>query len=205
MKINNGTVLLFFISVNFVSVQAQKNSEWKIVKDQQGVEISYRWLTAANDARAREMRTIFHIPAQVPAIVKQFKDPEKYQEWQPAVEKCTINMLTEDRWDTYVKFDLPWPFKSKDLVTRTNFSEAESYSTISILSTPKARPEVENVNRINDLKAEWKLFPMHNGSTKVIYTTISYDKPEFPRMIADPILQKKLIESIGLLKSRATR
>ena len=204
MKIRNSIAPFLIVLLIFGTVQAQEPSEWKVAKDKHGVKISYRWLTAPNNVKAREMRAEFHISADVPRIIKQFKDSSKYQEWQPGVEECDILMVTENRWDTYVKFDLPWPFNSKDLVTRTNFLETENHSTLSILSTPKAKAEYKNVNRIQDLKAEWKFIPVGNGSTKVVYTTITYDEPEFPRMVVDPILQNKLIESVGLLKALVT-
>ncbi len=205
MKITNNIATFLVILLIFGKVQAQEHLEWKLARDKQGVKISYRWLTAPNNTKVREMRAEFHLSAEVPEIVKQFKDSAKYQEWQPGVQECDILLLTENHWDTYVKFHLPWPFSSKDLITRTDFLEAENHFTLSIYSTPKAKAEHRNVDRIKDLKAEWKFIPVGNGSTKVVYTSITYDEPEFPRMLVDPILQNKLIESIGLLKALVTQ
>lgn len=203
LKIRTLNVLVFCMVLG--NIYAQNNSDWEVAKEKEGVTISYRWLTSPKNIKVREMRAEFDISAEVPGIVRQFNDPLRYKEWQPAIKVCDIDKDSENQWNTYVKFDLPWPFKSKDLVTRTNFSKSGSHSTLKIVSTPAAKAEFKNVNRIKDLTAEWKFIPMGKENTKVIYTTITYDKPEFPRMLVDPILQNKLIESIGLLKALVTQ
>lgn len=178
----------------------EKKSEWELIKSENNIDISYRWLQVSEQQKIREMKVEFTVESNVSMVVKQFTNSTNLKKWQTSADECKISDISGNEWLTYLSFDLPWPLKSKDLVTQNELIKTENYSLIKMTSTPNAKPIRKDKNRINSLESEWKFFPLKNGNTKVVYTTLTYDKPEFPRSVTDPIIQKKLIQSIDLLK-----
>ncbi len=192
-------MILFFP----LSFSQTKKSEWVLAKAQNDINISYRWIFLKNDQKIREMKTDFFVQTDVNSILKQFTNSSKLKNWQNSADECKVTKSTENQWKTYMSFSLPWPFKNKDLVMQNQLVEAEKFTLIKMKSDPDAEPIYKNKNRIYSLESEWKFLPQKNGTTRVIYTTLTYDKPEFPRYVTDPIIQKRMFQSIELLKKHA--
>lgn len=192
---------MFFLS--FINAQ-EKQTAWELAKSENNIDISYRWIEVSKKQKIREMKVEFNVVAEVSLILRQFTNSSNLKKWQSSVDECKISDVSGNHWLTYMSFDLPWPLKSKDLITKNELIETNDFSLIKMTSTPNAKPYHKGKNRINSLESKWKFIPQKNGNTKVIYTTLTYDKPEFPRSVTDPIIQKKLIESIVLLKKNVS-
>lgn len=195
-------IFLIIILNWFYIGNSQNYSDWEIEKKENEVEISYRWITSSDHSKVRELKAEFFLNANIPVIIDHFQNSHKLKNWQIS-EECKITMFNATSWQTYLKFKLPWPFKSKDLVTINKIEEKDNFLIITSESSPKTIPEKDHINRIQSLKSEWKLIPSGIGRTQIIYTSISYDKPEFPRIIADPIIQDRLIKTFDLLRDNA--
>lgn len=185
------------------SYSQTKKTEWVLAKTQNNVNISYRWIFLKNDQKIREMKTEFFVQTDVSSILKQFTNSSKLKNWQNSADECKITKSTENQWTTYMSFSLPWPFKNKDLVMQNQLVKSDEFTLIKMKSDPNSEPISNSKNRIYSLESQWKFLPQKNGTTKVVYTTLSYDKPEFPRSITDPIIQKRMFQSIELLKKYA--
>lgn len=198
---------LFFILcvILIYPLFAQNHSTyWKLAKSKDGINISYRWIHLTKESKVREMKTEFLVNSDVNNLVKLFTNSSQLKKWQTSVEECDISNFKQSEWLTYLSFDLPWPLKSKDVVMKNELLTSKTSTSILMKSVPEAKPLYKNKNRIKSLESEWKFIPQKSGKTKVIYTTLTYDKPEFPRSITDPIIQNNLIESIVLLKKYAS-
>jgi len=182
-----------------------KKTEWSLAKSKNNVDLSYRWIYLAGEEKIREMKAEFTVNADVNSILNQFTNSSNLKKWQNSAEECKVTKHSENQWNTYMSFSLPWPLKSKDLVVENNLRKSAGYILLQMSSKPESEPVYEGKNRINSLESEWKFIPQKSGETKVIYTTLTYDKPEFPRTITDPIIQKKLFQSIDLLKQYASK
>lgn len=192
---------IFFLS--FINAQ-EKQTAWELAKSENNIDISYRWLQVSKKQKIREMKVEFNVDAELSLILQQFTNSSNLKKWQSSIDECKISDVSGNQWFTYMSFDLPWPLKSKDLVTKNELVKTDHYSLIKMRSTPSAKPYHKDKNRINSLESEWKFITQKKGNTKVIYTTLTYDKPEFPRSVTDPIIQKRLIQSIGLLKKNVS-
>ncbi|MDT0645081.1 hypothetical protein RM545_00120 [Zunongwangia sp. F260] len=196
--------ICFILILNcfFIQGNSQNISTWEIKKVENEIEISYRWLTSTEGIKVREMKAEFFINANPPEIIEQFQNSEKLKKRQISKESI-IKILGPEFWQTYLQFRLPWPFKSKDLITINKIIEGDKQFIIKSESSPNSISKKDNVNRIESLQSEWKLIPLNSGITQVVYTSISHDKPEFPRAVADPIIQDRLIKTLNLLKENA--
>ena len=193
--------LVFFLS-SFYTGNSQNFTDLEIEKKEKEIELSYRWLIFKDQSKVREMKAEYFINANIPVIIDQFQNSQKLKNWQIS-EESNIKMLGLKTWQTYLKFKLPWPFKSMDLITINKIVDKDDFLIIISESSPTSHPVKDNVSRIQSLRSHWKLIPSGIAKTKIIYTSISHDKPEFPRIIADPLIQDRLIKTLVLLKENA--
>jgi hypothetical protein len=193
------------VSLFFCCTLCAQNSvsEWVLEKEEEEIRISYRWIRPASQSRVREMKAEFTVDAPVTTIVEQLQNSEKIRNWQTSIQKCEVTELEDQQWLTYLQFELPWPFRSKDLVTRNTLLKDGKNTIINSKSTPDAVPVKNKVNRILSMDSQWNFNPLQHDKTFVVYTTISYDEPEFPRFIADPIIQNRLVTTLGLLRKNS--
>jgi len=188
-----------------LSFSQTKKTEWLLEKSRNNVNLSYRWIYLADSEKIRELKAEFIINAQIDSILNQFTNSSNLKKWQNSADECKVTKYSDTRWETYLSFSLPWPLKSKDLVVENKLTKYTDYTLLRMSSSPNSEPIYEEKDRINSLESEWKFIPQKNGKTKVIYTTMTYDKPEFPSVLTDPIIQKKLFQSIDLLKQNASK
>ncbi|MFV8838272.1 hypothetical protein [Salinimicrobium soli] len=202
-RINIMAGLLFSCSLSLFG--QGEISDWVLEKEEDEIKISYRKVELPGKPEVREMKAEFLVKAAIPDILEHFRSPAKLIKWQTSTEECTIKELEPEQWRTYLRFDLPWPFRSKDLVTHNSLRKGAGTATITARSTPNALPQKNKTDRILSLECQWSFRSAGEEGTKVIYTSISYDEPEFPRFIADPVVQRRILKNFGLLRENAEK
>ncbi|MEE9363530.1 MAG: hypothetical protein V3U92_13110 [Cellulophaga sp.] len=201
MKKIKSNIIILFCLTSYYS-HAQYFTDWKLAKFENNTQISYRWVTSKNGKKAREMRTVFTANAPISLIVNQINDASNLKKWLKTIYMCSIELHSPTQWETYTLYKLPWPLKSKNLVTKSEWIETETHSIVKTVNLPNSKPKTKNSNKIHSYSEEWKLIPLSNNKTEVIIKSISYDKVKFPRALTDPIIQNKMIASIELLKKQ---
>lgn len=195
-------ILLFSIFLSETGYPQEAASDWKMARDEKDITISYRWITTSGGRKAREMEAVFTIDTDVAILIEQFRDVKKFLQWSVTAHHCDIKLHSPTQWESYIQFHLPWPFRSRDLITRNELTVTENASILKMNSTPMARPELQHTKRIVSYRATWKFVPVHGKKTRVIHRVVTADKPEFPRAIADPVIQAKLIASVEKLRKQ---
>ena len=179
-------------------------SNWKLAKQSEDITISYRNVKVGDTLKTRQMRMTFTVRSDKETLISMFKDSEKLSAWTTGAEKCEVlNIETDSTWTTYTLYDIPWPFKQKDLVAKDELSETASATIINLSSEPRQLPLYQGVSRLEKFEGHWKFTELINGDTKVEFVTISFTKPVVPRFIQDPIIQGILIDSVNELKDLA--
>lgn len=146
------------------------------------------------------MQAALTVDSEPQKIIAQFTDAKRLKGCSSSAEVCEVVPGVTNHWQTYMRFGLPWPFQSTDLVSQCVLMVKDNVSVVKMNSIPTACPVYKSVSRIHSLQSEWKFIPMAGGRTKVVYGTLTYARPEYPRYLTDGIIQNKLIQSIGLLK-----
>lgn len=175
-------------------------TDWKVAKQSGEVQVSYRFIMVGDTLKTREMRVSFSVEAEPDSIVTMFNDASKFYAWSAGIEKCDIIQVDSSSWVMYNLYDVPWPFKQRDLITEYRLVHSDSKTTLIMTGKPNLLPEYEDVMRMKLYEGYWSFEPLKNGLTHVEFHTISFTDPILPRFLQDPVLQNTFIKSINRLR-----
>jgi len=152
---NIKSIGIVFLTLISFATRAQSNSTWELAKSKYGTEISYKWVTSSDGKKARKMKTSFVLEASDSLIISQIKDSSLLKKWSKTIDSCSTTSLSPRQWKTYTRYKLPWPIKSKDLVTESQWTKTATESYLKTTSAPSAIPTSKNSNRIQSYIEEW--------------------------------------------------
>lgn len=175
-------------------------TEWNLARRNNNISLYYRWLKLDNGQKTREIKAIFEINATVEKIIPQFTSNENFSRWAVGIKECGIEQFNDTLWYTYTVMNYPWPFKEKDLITRYAAHNCLQKTTLNIEAVPNFRADIPGIERIKNYEGTWEFYSNKNRTTRVVYQIVSFEKPMFPRIIQDPVVQKILIKSLNELK-----
>ncbi|RLD18250.1 MAG: hypothetical protein DRI69_10645 [Bacteroidetes bacterium] len=179
-------------------------TEWKVAKQSGEIQVSYRYIMVGDTLKTREMRVSFTVEAKPDSIVSMFNDADKFYEWSAGIEKCNIIQTDSSSWVMYNLYDVPWPFKQRDLITEYKLVKSDSKTTLIMTGKPHLLPEYEDIMRMKLYEGFWSFESLENGLTHVEFHTISFTDPILPRFLQDPVLQKTFIHSMNKLRALLT-
>lgn len=193
-------ILFLNTIIAYSAISQEVLSNWKLDRESEDIRISYRHLLVGDTLETRQMRITFYIEAMPDKLIPMFYDADLLSEWSAGTKECKVLQYDTNTWSIYNLFDIPWPFKQKDLITEYRMIRSDSKVNLYMSGKPKLLPRFEGISRIEKYEGKWEFAPMGQGKTKVELTTISFTKPSMPRFIQDPILQNVFIDSINMLK-----
>jgi len=203
MKIKNVfllTLLLVFVQTEHYGHDIVTN--WKLAKQFEDIEISYRSIKVGDTLKTRQMKMTFMVSSNTEMLITMFKDSDKLTAWTAGAEECRIlNDETDTSWMSYTLYNILWPFDQRDMITRYDLTETSSVTLLNLTSVPTQLPNYQGVSRLDKFEAYWTFTDLGNGTTEVEFISISLGKSIIPRFIKDPIIQGVFIDSVNELKS----
>ena len=176
-------------------------TDWKVAKQSGEIQVSYRFIMVGDTLRTREMRVSFSVEANPDSIVNMFNNADKFYQWSAGIEKCEIIQADSSSWVMYNLYDVPWPFKQRDLINHYKLIQSDAKTTLKMTGKPNLLPEYDDVMRMKLYEGYWSFEPLKNGLTHVEFHTISFTDPILPRFLQDPVLQKTFISSMKKLRA----
>ena len=105
----------------------------------------------------------------------------------------------------YIRFDVPWPFKNRDLITeiKTFEDRNKGYTDVYFSAKKDMLREYNNTIRLSSYEAHWKVSLLPGGKTKVSFSVYTDTEPVVPRWMQDPVTEnlfkKNLLNLYDLL------
>jgi hypothetical protein len=193
------TLIFLLCIVSYPSFAQEVLSDWETARRSETVELQYRWIRVGDTLKTRELRTLFNVDAPVPAILKNLSTENNFQLWSVGVEHCQKIDQSGNSWIMYSLFDIPRPFKQRDLITKYTVEQTGNQTLIKMEAVPEYLPQVKGVDRMNNYSGYWLLEDIGFNKTMVKFHSTSFTMPVFPRFIQDPVLQRMLINSFETL------
>lgn len=177
-------------------------TEWELDRTSSNIEISYRYLMVADTFKTREIRIAFFVDAEPEDLIPMFNNAANFSSWSAGLEACEMINYDTSQWILYNRYDVPWPFKQQDVVTRYTIEQTDSVTTLHMIGTPEYYPRLEDVVRIDKYEGYWQFVHTGDNRTYVEFHTIAFSKPIAPRFIQDRVVQNTFIKSIKQLKHK---
>ena len=193
------TLIFLLCSISYPLFGQQILSDWETARKSETVELQCRWVLVGDTLKTRELRTLFSVDASIESIVKNLSTESDFQNWSVGVERCKNIEQTNNGWIMYSLFDIPRPFKQRDLISKYSLEKLGTKTIIKVEAIPDYLPKEKGVDRMNNYSGYWILEDMGQNKTQVEFHSISFTKPVFPRFIQDPIIQRMLINSFETL------
>ncbi|MEN0048161.1 MAG: START domain-containing protein [Bacteroidota bacterium] len=161
-------VLFFFLLVFSNQLLAQTN--WKKAYDEEDVLI-YTRTTKEGLFEFKASTTYNYAVEKVLAAIRDFKS---YPEWSYKTKEFRLlERLSEDEHYAYSVVDFPFPMKDRDLVMLSKTSYLSDKSIFIQMESVADKMEETDYVRMEGIKGFWKLIPLSDKKTKVVYQIAS--------------------------------
>lgn len=195
MKFPIMLIMLTIVLFRFVFAAKPDNNAFKLVKKEDNIFLYERWISTGKGEKVREIKAVFLVRAAKENIIRVLKDETSGKSWNVNARDYRV-MLTADanRWISYIRYDIPWPFDDQDCCLAFH----QSGNEVSFESTAhRAFPENGNMTRITGTRGKWVLEDMHSGNVKITYLVTTDRSKKIPRWVSDPIVHSNLVKTMA--------
>lgn len=197
------SVILFAFGAFAFPVSFSQEKTYTFIKKDKGVSLYYRWIITPDKHKVRELKAELEIHSSPEKIISVIRNDKQATHWMKGTSEVNrLGKYSEDQWQFYVQYEIPWPLSNQDCVIQYDIKkEADGkYYHIGMKGLPSYIAEKEGVTRIQHLQGVWKITPINKNSCKVEYAVHSGQAPKFPRWITDPIIQGNFINTMEAFK-----
>jgi hypothetical protein len=159
-NIYNRLIILFFTLSISISTIAQ---EWEPAMKKDGIFVYTREESTSN-CKAFKGETEVH--AELSAVIDLIENVKNFDRWDESVSEIQVLEHEAGRMiKYYVVYDVPWPFKDRDLCVEANISSDQDTGARLFVakSAPAAVPLNDDNVRITDYWQKWIIRSMDNG------------------------------------------
>lgn len=149
---------------------ASAQSEWKLAKSREGIEIYLRDVPGSNLQEFKGVVTLAN--TRLSSLLAAFDDPSTHPGWMyECIDAKVLKKINLHERINYTVTHAPWPVWNRDLVTHSRISQDPVTNTVVITLTglPDYLPPAPKLVRIPKMSATWTFKPMDGGDIMVIY------------------------------------
>lgn len=182
MRFLGNYLLLLFVILSF-AIKAQEN-KWQLEKNEDGIKVYIRESDVSSFDEFKGICTFHASPKQILVIILH---PSDFTSWMPDVCKSKmLKKISAKEQIDYIENSAPWPVKNRDAVVERKVTyQKDSSVTVNMQAKPDYIPEKDGIVRIQKMHGFWKLIPVSNDSTKVIFQVLSDPGGELPSWLVN--------------------
>jgi hypothetical protein len=147
-----------------------KAQDWELKKNKEGVKV----YTKSNPISPFDLlKAECNINVGTNQLLKLIFDVSRHTEWvYNSVQSVTIKKISQYDIIYYGETYAPWPVSNRDLIIHlTAITDSTSgICNITAISEPTLKPLVDGKIRVPRSISKWKLTPINDQTTHVIYT-----------------------------------
>jgi hypothetical protein len=181
----SGLIALIFLATCCLSGRISAQEEWEFVTEKDGIKVYTRQENGTNFKSFKGETDLMSTVAEVLAIVQ---DVEKFSDWDEDISQIKIIEQEKDKTlKYYVVYNVPWPFKDRDLVVDAQISTDSLTGTGLVIarSAPDSFPVDEELVRIMAYHQKWVIQPLANGIAHLTLEGYADPAGDIPAWIAN--------------------
>ena len=182
---------------------AAQAEDWKVAKDEGGINIS---LSEVAGSKYKAYRGITTIKASVAKLRGLQEDVVGACTW---IHECKSQKLLKydgaKTW-TYTQFNTPWPVTPRDSVLLvTSEQGADGTLTRTLKGEPTYIPEEKGFVRVAQVEGFWKFVPKGADQTEVTYQVHTEPGGSVPSWLANKFVVDAPFNTLKALKEKAEK
>jgi hypothetical protein len=147
----------------FASSLAWPAGEWRMEKDQDGIQIYSRQVEGWS---IREFKGVTRIDARLSSVVAVINDIEASREMMQLPTDASIyDRESDTRYRWYSKVDMPWPMTDRDILNQREIVQGTGSGSVTITDTAlkDVLPRKKGLIRLERSSQVWTLTPEAGG------------------------------------------
>ncbi len=160
--------LLLLMILLFLAPTLQA-SEWRLVRDQDGIQVFTRKVEGSPIAQSRAVVTL---ETTLPPLIALITDGDNQQRWVDSVDESrTVRRVDASKAYVYTISKAPWPVSNRDAVVLTELFRNPDSPVVEIRShaVPDLLPEEKGYVRVKMVDFRWRLTPLADNRVEVRY------------------------------------
>ena len=208
MKMKKFIILFTVLSIYSKSGRSDKPNDFIKLKEENGIQLSSRWIPAPGDRETRELKAEFEVDAEPSGILDLLRNEQQALLWMQGVKEMKVYPSgNQSEWYVYLLYNIPWPFNKQDCIIRYCLvkDSGEEKIRLKLEGTPEYMAVRDGIERIPHISGNWIISKTSDGKCKVEYSVFSFQKPRFPRWATDPLIQNNLIQTMVSIRELAEK
>jgi hypothetical protein len=198
-------ILLCWLWPTIVSITAVQAEDFKLVGREKQVSLFERWIPSSKGMTVRELKAVFVVHSDIPAIVELLQDERRSARWNVNADDSRILKTgAKDQWISYARYDIPWPLDDQDCCLAYQLAGDFNRTVISFRSiSSRYFPVSTDVERITGVRGKWILQKEKDNNIKVVYLITTDRSKKVPRWLSDKIIHSNLYNTMAAFKAMA--
>lgn len=191
-------------SVVLIALTLFAQDTWKLERDKNGIKVFTR-KTPKVSMKESKTEIFFNSPPE--QLIKFFKDVENHKSWMHRISTSDLLKKTNDNeFYAYYIASAPWPVSNRDAIVHYKIKkEANGDFVVIATGMPEEIPQQKGLVRIPKLYSTWEFLKQPNGTTKLIYTSLSEPGGGIPEWLANSGATDTPFNTVAALKAKVEK
>lgn len=179
--------LLLLMVVLFLAPTLQA-SEWRLLKEQDGIQVYTRKVEGSPIAQSRATITL---KAEMPSLLAVITDGDGQHRWVDSVDESrTVRRIDATKAYIYTVSKAPWPVSDRDAVVLTEVFRDPASPMVEIRThaVPDLLPEEKGRVRVRMVDSRWRLTPLADNRVEVGYLLHSDPGGQIPAWLINSMV-----------------
>lgn len=164
-------------------VTAVQASEWDLATEEDGISV---WTSSIDKQRINSFRAEAVLDHSLTKVLAALRDVDRYSEWMSDCHEGNIFSRTdENNYSSYMRWDLPFPFKDREFVQRVSIEESADRIEMNVSPIPDDLPINSKYVRVRSAQIQWVLTSLGNNKTKTVQTGYADPAGRLPTSITN--------------------
>src|ERR1035437_6957190 len=197
-------ILLFLVFLNLIPVSGLLAQSWSFMKEKDGIKVYTR---RESNSSMKSFKGDVTFKASLQKVYSMLGNDKNNDWWDKAITDVKVLGFKENKYiQYYLIYNLPWPFKKRDIVTETTIttntvSGVRIYTAIPL---PNKVPEKSNLVRIKEFNQTWTVEPQEKGTIHVTLEGSVNPGGSIPAWLYNMVITEAPLKMLFSLREKST-
>jgi hypothetical protein len=169
--------------------QFKISSEWTLESNEKGIQTYTKYLEGKS---LRAFKVVTSVDSPLPQTLMFLNDSSQFDRWINMIKSARILQQTDPDGISYNHMitQIPWPIRNRDVVVKASivYNKDKGEVLIKSVSAPDFIPVDEDLVRIRESVAAWRINKLSNGELRLELTSHAEPGGNIPKWLANLVV-----------------